>query len=94
METIVIEGLEKSFKKNKVLDGIDLTVKKGHILALLGPNGAGKTTTVKILSTLLKPDKGKVFVNRFDVTTIRSLVPQHQLVRRIYRFISGCGLCK
>ncbi len=64
---IVIEGLTKSFKNNKVLDGLNLRVKRGTMLALLGPNGAGKTTTVRILSTLLKPDSGKVLVNGYDV---------------------------
>lgn len=66
---IVIEGLTKSFKDVKVLDGLNLTVKRGTMLALLGPNGAGKTTTVRILSTLLKPDGGTVLVNGHDVRT-------------------------
>ena len=66
---IAIEGLNKSFKGMKVLDGINLTVKRGTMLALLGPNGAGKTTTVRILSTLLKPDGGKVLVNGLDVVS-------------------------
>lgn len=65
---IVIEGLTKAFKHGKVLDGLNLKVKRGTMLALLGPNGAGKTTTVRILSTLLKPDTGKVMVNGHDVT--------------------------
>jgi ABC-2 type transport system ATP-binding protein len=64
---IVIKGLTKSFKKVKVLDGIDLSVRRGTMLALLGPNGAGKTTIVRILSTLLKPDEGSVIVGGFDV---------------------------
>lgn len=66
---IVVKDLHKSFKDNHVLDGINLTVKKGEILALLGPNGAGKTTTVRILTTLLRPDSGDIKVNGFDVTT-------------------------
>lgn len=64
---IVIEGLTKAFKHGKVLDGLNLKVKRGTMLALLGPNGAGKTTTVRILSTLLKPDGGKVLINGHDV---------------------------
>jgi ABC-2 type transport system ATP-binding protein len=62
-------GLQKSFGKVLVLDGIDLRVKRGTILALLGPNGAGKTTTVKILSTLLQPDGGSATVDGYDVVT-------------------------
>ncbi|HMR55545.1 MAG TPA: ATP-binding cassette domain-containing protein [Candidatus Doudnabacteria bacterium] len=64
---IVIEGLTKSYKDVEVLKGIDLKVKRGTMLALLGPNGAGKTTIVRILSTLLKYDSGKVTVNGYDV---------------------------
>jgi ABC-2 type transport system ATP-binding protein len=60
-------GLEKSFKDVMVLDRIDLAVSAGSVFALLGPTGAGKTTTIKILTTLLKPDKGKAQVNGFDV---------------------------
>jgi ABC-2 type transport system ATP-binding protein len=44
------------------LDGIDLAVPQGVVVALLGPNGAGKTTTIRILTTLLKPDTGNVTV--------------------------------
>ena len=66
-DAIVVKALRKSFKNLKVLRGIDLTVKRGTILALLGPNGAGKTTTIRILSTLLIPDSGLARVNGFDV---------------------------
>lgn len=65
---IVVRGLRKSFKDLVVLDGIDLTVERGTILALLGPNGAGKTTTIRILSTLLPPDGGEAIVGGFDVS--------------------------
>lgn len=64
---IVVRNLQKSYKDLKVLHGIDLTVRRGSILALLGPNGAGKTTTIRILSTLLPPDGGEALVNGYDV---------------------------
>jgi ABC-2 type transport system ATP-binding protein len=66
---ISIKNLTKSFGKVKVLEGLNLEVKKGTVLALLGPNGAGKTTTVRILSTLLKADSGTVLVNGFNADT-------------------------
>ncbi len=67
--TIRVQGLEKSYKKLRVLRGVDFDVARGSIFALLGPNGAGKTTVVKILSTLLKADGGTASVNGFDVAT-------------------------
>jgi ABC-2 type transport system ATP-binding protein len=66
---IRVRGLEKSYKKVSVLRGVDFDVERGTIFALLGSNGAGKTTAVKILSTLLKGDKGEAVVNGFDVAT-------------------------
>jgi ABC-type branched-subunit amino acid transport system ATPase component len=51
---ISARGLRKSFGEKTVLDGIDLTVPQGTILALLGPNGAGKTTAVHLLTTYLR----------------------------------------
>jgi ABC-2 type transport system ATP-binding protein len=66
---IQAKKLEKSYGKNHVLRGIDISVKRGTMLALLGPNGAGKTTTVRILSTLLGFDSGSVTVEGFDVKT-------------------------
>lgn len=75
---IQVKGLKKSYGKNQVLKGIDLTIKKGTMLALLGPNGAGKTTTVRILSTLLKYDEGEVTINGYDLAKesddIRSII--------------------
>nr|AIA15135.1 daunorubicin resistance ABC transporter, ATP-binding protein [uncultured bacterium] len=63
------KNLTKSYGSNKVLQGIDLRLERGTMLALLGPNGAGKTTTVRILSTLLAFDGGSVTVEGHDVTT-------------------------
>lgn len=62
------EGLVKTFGRVRALDGLDLQVEEGSLLALLGPNGAGKTTAVRIFTTLLKPDAGRATVAGFDVT--------------------------
>ncbi len=64
---IVVEDVHKSFGDVRALCGIDLVVERGKVLGLLGPNGAGKTTAVKILTTLLRPDKGRALVEGRDV---------------------------
>ena len=64
---IFVEDVHKSFGDVKALAGIDLVVEPGKVLGVLGPNGAGKTTAVKILTTLLNPDRGRVLVQGRDV---------------------------
>jgi ABC-2 type transport system ATP-binding protein len=75
---IEVEGVEKSFGSTKALKGVDLGVQAGTVLALLGRNGAGKTTLVRILSTLLMPDAGRVCIAGIDVIreapVVRSLI--------------------
>ncbi len=61
------DQLVKSFGRTRVLDGLELEVPAGAIYGLLGPNGAGKTTLVRILTTLLAPDRGRAFVLGRDV---------------------------
>ncbi|MBI3160439.1 MAG: ABC transporter ATP-binding protein [Chloroflexi bacterium] len=75
---IITEDLSKSFDTFVAVDGISLTVGKGEVLALLGPNGAGKTTTVRMLTSILKPTRGRATVAGFDVvkqaSQVRSMV--------------------
>lgn len=63
---IEVSGLEKAFGDVAAVRGLDLVVRPGESLGLLGPNGAGKTTTLRILSTLLKADAGRVSVLGLD----------------------------
>ena len=55
-----IRNLSKSFAKNKVLDGINLSVKKGSVLGLMGENGAGKSTMMKCLFGIYAKDEGQI----------------------------------
>ncbi|MFF3485227.1 ATP-binding cassette domain-containing protein [Streptomyces sp. NPDC002701] len=68
-DAIVVEGVRKRYGDTDALDGLDLRVGRGTVHAVLGPNGAGKTTLVRILSTLLRPDRGRVEVAGHDVLT-------------------------
>lgn len=60
---IKTEKLQKSFKKVKAVQDLNLNVQKGDVYGFLGPNGAGKTTTIKMILGLIYPDSGKVFIN-------------------------------
>ncbi|HEU4355313.1 MAG TPA: ATP-binding cassette domain-containing protein [Actinomycetota bacterium] len=64
---IEAEGLVKTFGKVRALDGIDMVAREGTVFGLLGPNGAGKTTAIRVLSTLLRPEKGRATVGGYDV---------------------------
>jgi ABC-2 type transport system ATP-binding protein len=66
---IAVEGLIKRYAARAVLDGVDLAVRPGELVALLGPNGAGKTTTVEIIEGYRRPDGGTVRVLGSDPLT-------------------------
>ena len=65
--TLEATGLVKAFGKTRALDGLNLTMRSGQVMALLGPNGAGKTTFVNLVATLLRPDSGTLRVDGIDV---------------------------
>lgn len=58
-----IQNLHKTFGKNHVLSGVDLTIKKGGIFAVLGPNGSGKTTLIKCILGMVIPNKGTITIH-------------------------------
>lgn len=68
MSSLKAEGMTKAFNGRRVVDGVSLEVLGGEVVGLLGPNGAGKTTTFHLMVGLLRPDRGKVFLNGLDVT--------------------------
>jgi heme exporter protein A len=65
---IEARGVTKLFGERHALRGIDLQVSRGENLVIFGPNGAGKTTLVKILSTLVKPSSGSVWLNGINIS--------------------------
>jgi lipopolysaccharide export system ATP-binding protein len=68
MTNLSVEGLTKSFGDKRALDEVSLAVKEGEVVGLLGPNGAGKTTAFYLITGLLKPTSGRVYLNGEDVT--------------------------
>ncbi len=88
---IEAHDLSKQFNDFWAVDGVDLSVQPGRLLALLGQNGAGKTTTVRMLTALLNPTRGWARVAGFDVTrngrdvraSIGVLTEQHGLYMRM-----------
>ena len=65
---IKVSNLYKSFGKVEAVRGISFDVRDGEITGLLGPNGAGKTTTLRMLYSLLPPDKGEIRIDGLDPT--------------------------
>src|SRR6195952_3791875 len=66
LDAVRIRGLRKTYGELTALDGVDLTVNRGEVLAVLGPNGAGKTTMVEILEGHRRADAGEVRVLGHD----------------------------
>jgi ABC-2 type transport system ATP-binding protein len=64
---IFAEDLTKVFDQFIAVDGVNIDVAAGRVLVLLGPNGAGKTTTVRMLTSILKPSRGRAIVAGYDV---------------------------
>ena len=70
-------GLQKTYRKRAVVNGISIEVRQGEIVGLLGPNGAGKTTTFYMTVGLITPDGGQVLIDETDVTNM----PMYQRAR-------------
>jgi len=60
---IRIENIYKRFRKLQVLDNISTNFKEGQVISLIGRNGTGKTTLIKAILGMLRPDKGKIFID-------------------------------
>ena len=72
------EGLTKIYRRRKVVNEVDLTVRQGEIVGLLGPNGAGKTTTFYMMVGLIPPHSGTVHLDGDDLTN----TPMYRRARR------------
>lgn len=72
--TLNISGLQKQFKKRKVVQGVSLSISSGEIVGLLGPNGAGKTTCFYMIVGLIQQDQGQIKIDDLDLSTF----PMHK----------------
>jgi len=75
-------GLGKSFGSLVVAEGIDLTLPRGERYALIGPNGAGKTTLINLMTGVLPPDRGRIFLGDDEITM---LAPETRVKRGLVR---------
>ena len=62
------KGLHKQYGKRMVVKDIDVSLERGEIVGLLGPNGAGKTTSFYMITGMIKPTKGNIFLDDYDIT--------------------------
>ena len=88
---IVTQDLSKQFGDYWAVNKVNLNIQQGEVLALLGPNGAGKTTTIRILTSVLRPTKGRAWIAGYDVVkepkkvraAVGVLTEQHGLYGRM-----------
>jgi lipopolysaccharide export system ATP-binding protein len=69
-EQLIVHGVKKTFKKRMVVKGVSVNLRRGESVGLLGPNGAGKTTVFYMITGLIRPDEGSVYIDGYDVTRL------------------------
>ncbi len=79
-----IENLTKSYDGKKVVDDVDIRIKRSEVVGLLGPNGAGKTTTFCMVVGMLRPEKGRIIFDGRDITKL----PMYKRSRRGIGYLS------
>ena len=84
---IVVEKLTKQFNGQVVLNGIDLEVKEGEVIAIIGPSGSGKTTFLRCLNFLEQPTSGRIKVGDIEIDTSKPINQQQGLVRRLRQHV-------
>ena len=80
---LICKSITKSYGNNKIINGVDLSIKSGDVILLLGKNGAGKSTLIRLLSYLSLPDTGEITINNINY---------HKNNAEYYRFEVGSAL--
>ena len=75
---IKVEGLKKSFGDVKVLNGIDVELKKGDVVVVIGPSGSGKSTFLRCLNRLEEPSEGNIYLNDVNITDPKADINHHR----------------
>lgn len=70
MRELKARGLVKQYSGRRVVDDVSLDIRSGEVVGLLGPNGAGKTTTFYMITGLVKPDEGNVYLDEQDISQL------------------------
>jgi len=82
--SLLASGLVKTYSRRKIVDDVEIEINPGEIVGLLGPNGAGKTTTFYMIVGLLRPDKGRIFLEGRDITEL----PMYKRARQGIGYLS------
>ena len=83
-KTLGVQGLRKRYGRNEVVKGVSLEVNKGEIVGLLGPNGAGKTTTFNMITGMIRPNGGCVYIEKENITSL----PMYKRARKGIGYLS------
>ena len=74
MAEVILKEVKKDFGKSTVINDVSIKIKEGEFCIFVGPSGCGKSTITRLVSGLLKPDQGKVYISNQQVTSPRSTV--------------------
>jgi len=83
MKSVIVNNISKKYEKVQAIKNISFEVDKGELFGLIGPDGAGKTTIFRIITSLLTPDEGEVFLDNLNV------VSDYKKVRKIIGYMPG-----
>jgi len=82
--SLLVRGLVKKYSHRRVVNDVEIEINEGEIVGLLGPNGAGKTTTFYMIVGLVRPDKGRIFLEGQDITEL----PMYKRARKGIGYLS------